>query len=195
MTERLTRAEQQQVTRTRLLDAAETLFGDRGIHRTSLDEIATAAGLTKGAIYANFGSKNDLVAAILERKLSGDDPADPAMSQAGWINDLGTSYSEHVRTPEVRRFALALVEFWLHGMRDDKSREAVVQWMRTVRELNGREAARFAGGEPALPADQVGALMAALDIGIAMQHLLDPEAVPTGLYQVGLEAIVGRGDN
>jgi len=191
MTERLTRAQQQELTRTRLLDAAEKLFGDRGIHQTSLDGIAAEAGLTKGAIYANFAGKDDLIAAILERKLGTSEPVDPALTPAGWLDDLGGSYERNVDTPEVRRFALALVEFWLLGMRDEKSREAVMRWLRTVRELNGREAAAVAGADLAMSADRLGALMAALDIGIAMQHLIDPQAVPADLYQDGLRAILG----
>jgi AcrR family transcriptional regulator len=193
MTERLSRAQQQEVTRTRLLDAAEKLFGDRGIHQTSLDGIAAAAGLTKGAIYANFAGKDDLIAAILERKLTGEHPVDPALTPAGWADDLGESYERNVGTPEVRRFALALVEFWLLGMRDERSREAVVRWLRTVRELNGKEAVEVAGADLAMPADRIGALMAALDIGIAMQHLIDPQGVPAELYQTGLRAILGEG--
>ena len=191
MTERLTRAQQQELTRTRLLDAAEKLFGDRGIHQTSLDGIAAEAGLTKGAIYANFAGKDDLIAAILERKLGTWGPVDPSLTPAGWLDDLGGSYERNVDTPEVRRFALALVEFWLLGMRDEKSREAVMRWLRTVRELNGREAAAVAGADLAMSADRLGALMAALDIGIAMQHLIDPQAVPADLYQDGLRAILG----
>jgi len=191
MTERLTRAQQQEVTRTRLLDAAEKLFGDRGIHQTSLDGIAAEAGLTKGAIYANFAGKDDLIAAILERKLGTWEPVDPSLTPAGWLDDLGGSYERNVGTPEIRRFALALVEFWLLGMRDEKSREAVRRWLRTVRELNGREAAAVAGADLAMSADRLGALMAALDIGIAMQHLIDPQAVPADLYQDGLRAVLG----
>jgi AcrR family transcriptional regulator len=192
MTERLTRAQQQEVTRTRLLDAAERLFGDRGIHQTSLDGIAAEAGLTKGAIYANFAGKDDLIAAILERKLGTMEPADPEQTPAGWLDDLGGSYERNVRSPEVRRFALALVEFWLLGMRDERSRESVMRWLRTVREVNGTEAAAVAGAGLAMPVDRLGALMVALDIGIAMQHLIDPKAVPADLYQAGLRAILGR---
>jgi AcrR family transcriptional regulator len=192
MTERLTRAQQQEVTRKRLLDAAEKLFGDRGIHQTSLDHVAAEAGLTKGAIYANFAGKNDLIAAILERKLSTEEPVDPGLTPAGWIDDLGGSYERNVGSAEVRRFALAFVEFWLLGMRDEESREAVMRWLRTVRERNGEEAAAVAGAGLAMPADRLGALMVALDIGVAMQHLIDPRTVPADLYQAGLQAILGE---
>jgi len=194
MTDRLTRAEQQQLTRARLLDAAETLFGDRGIHRTSLDEIAAAAGLTKGAIYANFGSKKELVGAILARKLASGDgtgPHAPSPSLPEWADHLGATYELNVDRPEIRRFAMAFVELWLYGMRDQASRAQVGQWFRTVRAGNAADVAELAGDGLPLPADRIAALVLALDIGVGLQHWLDPEAVPADTYTAGLRAILG----
>jgi TetR/AcrR family acrAB operon transcriptional repressor len=54
-------------TRHRLLDAAEHLFQERGVSRTSLNDIATAAGTTRGAIYWHFKDKADLFNAMMER--------------------------------------------------------------------------------------------------------------------------------
>lgn len=192
MTERLTRAQQQEVTRAKLLDAAETLFGDRGIHRSSLDEIAAAAGLTKGAIYANFGSKKDLITAILARKLDDDGagPQPPSASLAAWADRLGDSYQSGVESPEIRRFAMAFVELWLYGMRDESAREPVLQWFRTVRAANAKELAGIAGKDLPLPADQLAALLLALDIGIGVQLWLDPEAVRAETYAAGVKAIL-----
>ncbi|MDF1485556.1 TetR family transcriptional regulator [Ramlibacter sp. H39-3-26] len=55
------------VTRSRLLDAAESLFHARGVARTSLGDIAQAAGMTRGAIYWHFKDKADLFNAMMER--------------------------------------------------------------------------------------------------------------------------------
>ena len=59
--------EEAQVTRERLLDAAENLFRERGVTRTSLAEVATAAGMTRGAVYWHFKDKADLFRAMCER--------------------------------------------------------------------------------------------------------------------------------
>jgi AcrR family transcriptional regulator len=64
---RLTRQESQSRTRERLLEAAARLLARRGFDKASVDEIAAAAGYTKGAFYANFGSKEDLLLALMER--------------------------------------------------------------------------------------------------------------------------------
>ena len=56
-----------QTTRNNLLDAAEQLFQSRGVSHTSLNDIATAAGTTRGAIYWHFKDKADLFNAMMER--------------------------------------------------------------------------------------------------------------------------------
>lgn len=55
------------VTRNTLLDAAEHLFQVHGVSRTSLNDIATSAGTTRGAIYWHFKDKADLFNAMMER--------------------------------------------------------------------------------------------------------------------------------
>ena len=54
-------------TRNRILDAAERVFGERGVSRTSLEDIAAAAGVTRGAIYWHFKDKSDLFSAMVNR--------------------------------------------------------------------------------------------------------------------------------
>lgn len=59
--------EEAQETRNAILDAAEHVFQERGVSHTSLAEIATAAGVTRGAIYWHFANKSDLFDALFER--------------------------------------------------------------------------------------------------------------------------------
>ena len=54
-------------TREALLDAAELVFEQCGVSRTSLSDIAKAAGVTRGAVYWHFKDKADLFNAMLER--------------------------------------------------------------------------------------------------------------------------------
>lgn len=56
-----------QETRNGILDAAEQIFSERGVSRTSLADIATAAGMTRGAIYWHFRDKADLFNAMIAR--------------------------------------------------------------------------------------------------------------------------------
>ncbi|MDR2450827.1 MAG: TetR family transcriptional regulator [Candidatus Accumulibacter sp.] len=54
-------------TRNAILDAAEIVFQERGVSKTSLTEIATAAGVTRGAVYWHFANKSDLFNAMVQR--------------------------------------------------------------------------------------------------------------------------------
>ncbi|GAA1996008.1 TetR/AcrR family transcriptional regulator [Nocardiopsis rhodophaea] len=54
----------------RLMSAATRLFAERGYERTSVREIVQAAGVTKGAMYHYFASKDDLLFAVYERVLA-----------------------------------------------------------------------------------------------------------------------------
>jgi TetR/AcrR family acrAB operon transcriptional repressor len=56
-----------QETRSRILDAAERVFSEHGVSRTSFEDIAHAAGVTRGAIYWHFKDKSDLFAAMVNR--------------------------------------------------------------------------------------------------------------------------------
>jgi AcrR family transcriptional regulator len=61
------KVQQGEMTRQALLEAARTLFGERGYAATSLDEITSAAKVTKGALYHHFGGKQELFAAVYEQ--------------------------------------------------------------------------------------------------------------------------------
>lgn len=63
---RKTKAEAE-ATREALLEAAETVFYAKGVARTSLEEIARQAGMTRGAVYWHFKNKGDLFQAMLNR--------------------------------------------------------------------------------------------------------------------------------
>lgn len=54
-------------TRDRILDAAEDVFNESGYSNTTLNEIAEAAGVTRGAIYWHFKNKEDLFQAMCLR--------------------------------------------------------------------------------------------------------------------------------
>ncbi|MFM9861391.1 TetR family transcriptional regulator [Pseudoxanthobacter sp. M-2] len=69
-------------TRTAILDAAETLFFDQGVGRTSLDEIGARAGVTRGAVYWHFKSKGELIGALFERiRLPQEDMVERAVAE------------------------------------------------------------------------------------------------------------------
>ena len=67
MVERWTRERRLEHTRSLLLDAAEAVFAEKGFAPATLDDIAYAAGYTKGAIYKHFATKEELFLAVSDR--------------------------------------------------------------------------------------------------------------------------------
>jgi AcrR family transcriptional regulator len=66
---RPTREQKREANRERILRAARTVFGARGYHSATIEEIADEAELSNGAIYYNFGSKEELFLALLDDRL------------------------------------------------------------------------------------------------------------------------------
>ena len=106
-----------ELTRQHLLDAAELLFLERGVSRTSLQHIATAAGATRGAIYWHFKDKADLFNTMMARVVLPLEQAlrsaAPAQSASGCplqrlIDALMGALHATVHDPQTRRvFAIA----------------------------------------------------------------------------------------
>jgi AcrR family transcriptional regulator len=170
---RTRRQERREQTRTALLDAAERLWAERGIHGASLDEIATAAGLTKGAVYSNFAGKTDLLLALLDR-----------YTQA---NLAIRGCAEQASTEDAKLVMLLLVEFWLYGMRDYAAGWRIADW------YDNRRASLASGltdGEEMSAAERATMAMA-MDLGLTLQHLLDPERVPAETYASGMRLVLG----
>jgi AcrR family transcriptional regulator len=88
-----------------ILDAAERQLSEGGADRITVETIATAAGITRGALYFYFGSKNDVLAALVDRTAAAvvadiedaeqSAPADPREALRQGINRTAKSWAEH----------------------------------------------------------------------------------------------------
>jgi len=94
-----------------LLEAGLRLFAERGLEATTLDEVADAAGFTKGAIYRQFPSKGAFLLALFEQ-YAAVARAGSGARRAPWFIPLTIQFaSQAMRDPLLRRrFALVLAE-------------------------------------------------------------------------------------
>lgn len=117
-----TRQERKAETRQSLIDAARVVVARRGIEGASHREIASEAGVTIGAIYANFANKADLIVSVLEDASTDGTMLDPdSPSVAACLEDLGHRLVEQADTcPEL---TLLSMEFALAAVRDPDIRE------------------------------------------------------------------------
>ncbi len=134
----LTRERRRELTRTALIEAAADLFARRGFHATSLEEIAHAAGFTRGAIYKNFRSKEEILLAVVEWNIdlqlaAYSDVLEAAPEES---SDRATAAAE-VWAHFFRRdptLILLELEIRLHALRDPNFRPRLVEWERQWRE-------------------------------------------------------------
>lgn len=192
----MTREESRNLTRQRLLDAAASVFAQRGYRRASVEEISSTAGYTIGALYSNFAGKEEVLLALLEQQIAriaerivtaaraADDPVDKLRAAAReWMAFLDDE-------PEM--YAL-MIEFWTIWVRDDALRPRHAERFATVRSFIGgliQEKADEMDIAMRLPPDQIGAVVVALADGLALQHLADPEAMPKDLYPSVLAVLI-----
>lgn len=108
------------MTKTALVEAAADVFARKGFHGASLDEIAEAAGFTRGAIYSNFKSKEDLLLAVVDwysaRQL---EAFTSVLERAGEGTELDAAAGVWSRMVHRDPTLLALsLELRLHALRD-----------------------------------------------------------------------------
>lgn len=198
MTRRLDRRAMKERTRQRLLDAAAAVFARRGIESASLDEVAEAAGYTKGAIYSNFASKTDLVIALIERRIAVQQEAAEAALDGMTLEQGLRSLDQLLRGGVDRDWFVLAVEFWLQGMRDERARAAMAERYEQARSVMAAILARKyseAGEEPPMPPRELAIVFEALGIGVGVQSLLDPGGVSMGLHAKAIGLLLGTGRN
>src|SRR6478609_1674238 len=98
--------------RGRVLRAAGAVFAERGFAAATLDQVAAAAGFTKGAVYSNFGSKDELFLALMEAEAADRvDVVENSLREtgdlAGALAAVGAELSRRDST-----WQLLFLEFW-----------------------------------------------------------------------------------
>jgi AcrR family transcriptional regulator len=185
--DRLTRAQRRQQTRARLLEAASQVFARRGFSAATIDEVAEAAGYTKGAVYSNFASKDDLVLALLDQHLAAQLQHIEALDAIESSEELRATL--RARTEQefaaARDVGVLLVEFSLYAMRNPAAQAELAD---RYRQLRGRLAQliakRYARLQvpPPMPPDHLAALALATDAGLFLQDAAEPGALPWELH-------------
>jgi len=168
-------------TREKLFEAAAGMFEEHGIGAASIETIAAAAGMTRGAFYSNFADKDELVIAMLEdhverslkhhRELLArhSDPAD-------FIAALRTA--ERSRHDPLGRAPLLHMELILFAARSEKRRPELAKRLRARRELVTEMLANTKVADPAWAS----AMLLALEDGFRLHRLIDPASTPADSF-------------
>ena len=194
---RLTRVESRAQTRERLLEAAFAVFARDGIEAASIEEIAEAAGYSRGAFYSNFESKDDLLLALLGRKM---EEAKENIAAILGDNLRPDQIIERIREYYVNlasnnqhcTFALAVQ---LHSLQNPEIRPRVAEWLKRDRELvieQTRDVYAAIGKEPPYSAEIVALGLISISQGLGLTQAIDPTQVPPDLLALALETLFNR---
>jgi AcrR family transcriptional regulator len=185
---RLTRTEQQQQTRERVVEAADRLFVQQGFHATSVDQVAGEAGYTRGAVYSNFASKEDLFFAVYERRAErGITEIERELAVADDARGLDAlSLAAARRRGQDDGWLAVFFEFWAHVVRRPALRARFAEIHMRVQEPVVAELERHADDHAyVLPDDprKLTVALYAMQLGLSLERLIVPELVDERLGQ------------
>jgi AcrR family transcriptional regulator len=196
---RKTREERQAETRQALLDAAAAVVIERGLAGASVEAICAEAGFTRGAFYSNFESKEQLFVELLQQRvyehyrgMAEERIAEP--DKRPTLRETGEELARMQKDPRGRWLLRLILELLAEAGRSDRVRELAATFWAGTRELTAHsitEAAASAGEEPAADPRTLATALIAMDIGLALQHYVDPKAVPLSVYPELYELVFG----
>jgi AcrR family transcriptional regulator len=171
-----------ELRRQQILDAAATCFSHRGFHPTTMQDICKEAGLSPGAVYRYFPSKESIIQAMCERGGSRNAEAiQEALTRRGTLDILGyliETFFLELDTLHSHAECALNVELIAEAPRNDHIRE----WLtRNLNEARGMFVDLMRAGQakgeidPALDVGSISQVMVALYHGFITQKLVDPE--------------------
>jgi AcrR family transcriptional regulator len=178
----LSREERKRQTRGAIIDAAASLFAKHGIEATSLDRIAGTLGLTKGAVYSTFASKEELIDAVGQSRtllisLDALFRADLTLRQA--LRSLAKDYLA-LRPKMTREIFFLELEMFLYAERHARWGRRELRITREGRReasVQLEAAARERGEELPMRAEDLFVALEALIMGIAREQFRDPGCI------------------
>jgi AcrR family transcriptional regulator len=180
-------------TRAALVKAASQLIAEEGYDRLSMDRVAARAGMTKGAIYGNFASKEDLVMEAFSEGVRPPPPLAPGGSLAEQFQVLAEDLI--AQAPSARATATKLVAFQLYALTHEDMR------MRVAKERAEIYRRLEAWARRVLPVDELPMSLAqfvrmlhALSNGLLVAYALAPDAISADVVRATFAALAGRPD-
>jgi AcrR family transcriptional regulator len=181
MSPALTRKEKQAKTRSALLSSAAKLICRKGITEASIDDVATDAGYTKGAFYANFKSKEEMFLVMLDEayaeeleRLEAHLPGEGAPAEE--VRASAEDFIRFVRSdPEWPRLYF---EFVVYAARNPEFREELATRNRAMRERIADVIRNWSAGfsaESPFPFEDIAAMLFCMADGFLIQQLVEPE--------------------
>ncbi len=172
---RLTREESKEVTRLRLIEAAERLFIRKGFDEASVEDISETAGYSRGAFYSNFENKEQVLLAVIDRRRpkaledffqQGSEPAERIAAVREWFSNQW----------RLKDFIALRMEFTRRAMRDRFVRKHLSELRRQELETYAASVDRYLAATDGMAVDRPEIVALVL---LAIAHGLGSLAIDT----------------
>ena len=174
-------------TRGALIQAASEIIGEKGWDRTSLEEVASRAGMTRGAIYGNFKHREELFLAVVRAKWK---PVIPPLLPGATFKDYmhGLGRAVAASAAERRPQAVGALSFMLYALTPEGMRARVRQLNKA---LYTTGADRLRQSFPQLPMapDRLVRVLHALTDGLTYLRFLTPELITDDVVIAAFDAL------
>jgi AcrR family transcriptional regulator len=176
-------------TRAALIRAAAEIIGEKGWDRTSLEEVASRAGMTRGAIYGNFKHREDLFLAVVRARWKPViPPLMPGTSFKDYMHTLGRAVA--ASAPERRAQAVGALSFMLYALTHEEMRTRVRQSNEALY-ITGAQRLRQAFQRRQLPMapERLVRVLHALTDGLTFLRFLTPELITDDVVVAAFDAL------
>ena len=178
-------------TRAALLDAARSLIREKGYERTTLEDVATRAGMTTGAIYGNFKNRDELFIALgqtywapVRPKIKPDATFDEAMR--------ALARATLAAVDERRPAAVGRLTGLAYTLKNPDLRARVHEITRGSYEFGAEWLATFDASELPMRPKHLVCVLHALIEGLVMQRILTPELCPDEVFYAAFAAFARK---
>jgi len=163
---RLTREESKELTRMRLIEAAETLFIRKGFDGASVEDISEMAGYTRGAFYSNFTDKDQVLLAVIDRRRTkaleevlqrASEPAERAAAVREWFSGQW----------RLKDYIALRMEFSRRAFRDRSVRKHLAELLRRELQTYSDSLGPYLGAKDRTPCGRTETVVLAL-MGLAV---------------------------
>jgi AcrR family transcriptional regulator len=179
-------------TRAKLLEAARELIREKGYARTTLQDVASRAGMTSGAIYGNFKNRDELFVSLADAYWA---PIRPKVKPGATFADVmrALAAATLAALPDRSKAAVGRLTGMAYTLTQDELRARVhevtansyalgASWLRSA--IDERELP--------MPPEHLVRVIHALTEGLVFQRLLTPELVPDAVFYDAFAALAAR---
>ena len=179
-------------TRQSLIDAAAQIIGEKGFHETSLEQVATRAGMSRGAIYGNFKNREDLFMAVVKQRW---EPIVPDFKPGATFREQMQAIGRAVAAaaPLRQKSAVGAVSFQLFALTHPEMRKRISKQNAEIYRQMAAGLTQFISPKDLpMPVERFIRVLHALTDGLLFTRFLTPDLITDEVILSAFEALAPK---